>query len=261
MLVANLDKETLDAAEVLLAQLIRADGYRLNQNGDLLKIALIENLLQVLKYKHRALESKLTFEEFIQSDISVDGGIIKLRAPSLRREPGSGTPPILLQPNLLMYLLLFHHQAYSVYDIIENFVHRIWDQLNLVDFKHTRTGVIRCFTNTRFAALTLRNYGLLQFTKKEAYKTWVLSLPGFLVASRVLELGTWRFSTLPNPWLSDLHADIHYAKYSLNSYDQFVKQLASICEPRTEIFSTFEDVLAHAYDLMGSTGKSSLNLS
>ena len=259
MQVAKLDKATLNAAEALLGQLIRADGYRLNQKGDLLKIALIENLLQVLRYKHQALESKLTFEEFIQSDISVEGGIIKLRAPSLRREPGSGTPPILLQPNLLMYLLLFHHQAYSVYDIIENFVRRIWDQLDLLDFKHTRTGVIRCFTNTRFAALTLRNYGLLQFTKKEAYKTWVLSLPGFLVASRVLETGTWGFSRLPDPWISDLHVDIHDAKSSLKSYDQFVNQLASICQPRTEIFLTFENVLSHAYDLMDQYWKAIAN--
>ena len=190
MQVAKLDTATLDAAENLLSQLIIADGYGPKADGDLLKIALIENLLQALKYKHKVIEPAMTFEEFVESDISVNGGLIKLSAPIRKINSGSGTAPLLLQPKLLMHLLLFHKQAYAVYDIIENFIHRVWDQLELLDFKRTRTGAMRCFTNTRFAAHTLRDYGLLQFTKREAYKTWTLSLPGFIVASRVLEVGT-----------------------------------------------------------------------
>ena len=251
MQVAKLDKATFDAAEALLVRLIRADGYRLKADGDLLKIALIENLLQALKYKHQVIESELTFEEFVESDISVEGGLIRLSAPTQRRISGSGTPPLLLQPKLLMYLLLFHQQAYAVYDIIENFVRHVWDQLELLDFKRTRTGVTRCFTNTRFAAHTLRDYGLLQFTKRQAYKTWVLSLPGFIVASRVLESGTWSLNRVPERWMFDLHTDIHEARVSLNSYEQFVDQLEKICQSRTEVFSTFEDILRYAYGLMG----------
>ena len=49
----------------------------------------------------------------------------------------------------------------------------------------------------------------------------------------------------------DLHTDIHAARASLNSYEQFVDQLAKICQSRTEVFSTFEDVLRYAYGLMG----------
>ena len=157
---------------------------------------------------------------------------------------------MLLQPKLLMYLLLFHKQAYAVYDIIGNFVQRVWDQLELLDFKRTRTGAMRCFTNTRFAAHTLRDYGLLQFTKREAYKTWTLSLPGFIVASRVLEVGTWNLNRVSEHWMFDLHMDIPAARASLDSYEQFVDQLAKICQPRAKVFSTFDEVLQYAYGLM-----------
>ena len=250
MQVAELDTATLDAAEKLLSKLIIADGYGAKADGALLKIALIENLLQALKYKHKVIESALTFEEFVESDISVNGGLIKLSAPPQIKDSGSGTAPLLLQPKLLMYLLLFHKQAYAVYDIIGNFVQRVWDQLELLDFKRTRTGAMRCFTNTRFAAHTLRDYGLLQFTKREAYKTWTLSLPGFLVASRVLEAGTWKLNRNSEQWMFDLHTDIHAARASLDSYEQFVYQLAKICQPRAKVFSTFDEVLQYAHGLM-----------
>ena len=86
MQVAKLDTATLDAAENLLLQLIIADGYGPKADGALLKIALIENLLQALKYKHKVIESALTFEEFVESDISVNGGLIKLSAPTRKKE-------------------------------------------------------------------------------------------------------------------------------------------------------------------------------
>lgn len=119
-----------------------------------------------------------------------------------------------------------------------------------MDFKKTRTGVLRCFTNTRFAALTLRDYGLLRFTKKEAYKTWVLSLPGILVASKGMEEKNWDIPAFKRELYFDLHSDIRNAFNELKTYDKFVQRLASVCKPDTKIFYDFKEGSKRAYSLM-----------
>ena len=150
-----------------------------------------------------------------------------------------------------MFLLINHEKTYQVFDIIDRFIKAIWDGLSVEDFKRTQTGVIRCFTNTRFAANTLREYGFLKFTRKEAYKTWVLSLPGFVVASRVYQQRSWDLPCHQKKLNFDLHRDIWDAWYDLQTYDRFVAQLSSICMPNTEVFKTFEGVLKKAHDLLG----------
>jgi hypothetical protein len=172
----------------------------------------------------------------------------------MHKSLGSGTPPIQLQPILLLFLLIYHKESYQIYDIISSFIDKIWNQLEFLDFKKTQTGVVRCFTNTRFAAHTLRDYGLLKFTQKEAYKTWVLSLPGFLVASKVLEEcgGMWELPEVGKREHFDLHRTILTAWTDLRTYDAMVGRLAYICEPNTEVFTTFKGVLQHAYSLLGS---------
>ncbi|HKZ41524.1 MAG TPA: hypothetical protein VJ044_11215, partial [Candidatus Hodarchaeales archaeon] len=155
------------------------------------------------------------------------------------------------QTKLLMFLLLHHRSAYRVFDIIDNFVKTVGGQLDPLDFKKTRTGVTRCFTNTRFAANTLRDYGFIKFTHKEAYKTWVLSLPGFLVASKVVADGNWFLPQREKIYQSDLHPEIHAAYEELKTYDKFVERLAAVCKPDIKVFKTFEPVLKKAYSLLG----------
>jgi len=150
-----------------------------------------------------------------------------------------------------LFLLLHHRRRYRVYDIIEAFIEKIWDQLVLADFKKTKTGVIRCFTNTRFAAGTLREYGLLKYTDEEAYKTWVLSLPGFLVASRLLEQASWDLPAVAGDVGRSLAPEIREAWTGLKTYDDFVNLLSGICEPNVDVFDTFRGVLHLAYELLG----------
>src|SRR5205823_5429 len=117
-------------------------------------------------------------------------------------------------------------------------------QLTPIDFKKTKTGVTRCFTNTRFAANALRDYGLLKFTRREAFKTWELSLAGFLVAADVLK----KRAEQKNPWHVplnskeanfDLSQEIRVASKGCQTFDDLVARLASICKPDAEIFKTF----------------------
>ncbi|MGO9952121.1 MAG: hypothetical protein ACLPN1_07905 [Dissulfurispiraceae bacterium] len=215
-----------------------------------LKIDLLERILELLRYDLKHFENRLGFERFIQGSISIDADRLQYTFPENPQLLGSGTPSIRLQTKLLMFLLLHHRSAYHVFDIIDNFIKTIWGQLAPLDFKKTRTGVTRCFTNTRFAANTLRDYGFIKFTNKEAYKTWVLSLSGFLVASKIVTDKNWGLPQGERIYKSDLHPDIHLAYENLKTYDHFVERLSAICIPNVTVFKTFGSILHRAYSLM-----------
>jgi hypothetical protein len=101
----------------------------------------------------------------------------------------------------------------------------------------------------------LRAYGLLKFTQKEAYKTWELSLAGFLVAAdiyqkRCASKTPWVVPSHTKEFNFDLLPEIRQACDAIKSYDQFVQRLASLCKPDAEIFKTFEPALKKAYALL-----------
>lgn len=231
----------------LLDRFIEVEGYGNVIDPIRLKIDLMERALEILRIEQKYPKNNVSMEEFIQSHFTSRDDKMVLFPPDKLEISGSGTPPIRLQPKLLLFLLLHHRSSFRVYDIITNFVEKIWVQLEVLDFKRTETGATRCFTNTRFAANTLREYGLLKFTRKEAYKTWVLSLPGFLVASRVLQERNWNLTKIDKSHAFDLHPDIFSAWKGLETYDQFVNQLESVCASNVDVFKTFDDFLKTAY--------------
>lgn len=222
------------------------------ENALRLKIDILERAIEILRIEKKYIENKLPMEEFIQGSIQIIESKINYFAPNKSKIMGSGTKPIELQPKLLLYLFYRHNHGYeNVYDIINNYINIIWDHLDVLDFKKTRTGVHRCFTNTRFAAKTLREYGLLRFTQKEAYKTWTLSLPGILVASKVMETQTWDLPpVIQGEYHFDLHPDIRNAFDELQTYDKFVQRLASVCKPDTKVFIDFKEGSKRAHSLM-----------
>lgn len=228
--------------------------YPAQQNVNLnYKLDLLERTIEILRIERKSIRNSLPLEEHVLAEFFMDSGGPRFSTPAntpLFRN-NSGTHPIQLQPKLLLFLLLYHNRKYSVLQIIEHFIKKIWDELQTVDFKKTETGVFRCYTNTRFAAKTLRDYGLLKFTRKEAYKTWVLSLPGFLVASRVLDYQNgWTIPKQHKVGNFDLHQDIWDAWSQMNSIEAYVQRLVSICEPNADIFDTFRDVFNKSYELL-----------
>ncbi|MCP4611128.1 MAG: hypothetical protein GY845_20660 [Planctomycetes bacterium] len=241
----------------LIAEWVYIEGDPPDRENFQDKLAILERAIECLRIKYKCIENPLPLEIFIQGYFRVDRNILHYYFPTKHDSLGSGTPPLQLQPMLLLFLLIYHKQSYRIYDIISGFIHKIWDQLEFLDFKKTQTGVVRCFTNTRFAANTLRDYGLLKFTPKEAYRTWVLSLPGFLVASKVLKEwnGIWDLPTVGKEKHFDLYPSIFTAWIDLRTYDAMVERLAYICEPNTQVFKTFENVLKAAYGLLGSYWK------
>jgi hypothetical protein len=230
---------------------IRDAGGIFEPRGVAEKVDFLERLLETWRFHTRHPENSLAIEDFAQCKLLVDDGRVFVQAPDKLGDLGTGTAPIHFQPRLLLFLLLYHRRRYDVLEIIKLFIEKVRGELSILDFKKTKTGVTRCFTNTRFAATTLREYGLLRFTQREAYKTWVLSLPGFLVASRLLDKGiNWSLPAARKEYNFELHPEIRLVWSQLKGYDDFVEQLQQICEPNVEVFSTFDDVLKAAYKML-----------
>lgn len=220
-----------------------------------LKISALILLLEKLQRIRRSKQEPMRFEEFEQCKLFVDIDKLVLVAPKTFANLGSGTRPIQLQAPLLLFLLLHHRDQYQILEIIESFVGWMWRELSPLDFKKTKTGVTRCFTNTRFAANTLRDYGLLKFTQKEAFKTWELSLTGFLVAASILESRRVMKTPTELPVLKkegnlDLSAEVRDASKQISSYRAFVDRLAMICTRDTKAFKSFEPTLKKAFELL-----------
>jgi hypothetical protein len=216
------------------------------------KIDLLERAIELWRFHNLREDNGVELEHFLQGRILVDDSRMFYEAPDRLSASAAGTRPVLLQPNLLFFLLVFHRDRLKVYDIIHRFIEKMRPQLTLLDFKKTKTGVTRCYTNTRFAALTLRNYGFLKFTRREAYKVWELSLTGFLAASKLrADKPGWTLEPFDAQRV-DLHPAISEASKELDHYDKFVHRLASICEPDVKVFRTFEEVLRKAFRLLPS---------
>jgi len=233
----------------LLDLLVFPTGFRGNDSHQI-KADLLERAIEFWRIYSGHPKNQISFEEFSQSNVFVDTAKIHVKAPRNKTDPGTGTRPILLQPSLIIFLLLKHREKYRIYDIIEAYVGSKRRELEELDFKKTSTGVMRCFTNTRFAANVLRGYGFLKFTRREAYKTWVLSLSGFVVASVALQEKIWVLdSELPKSD-KELHPALKTAWNSIDTYEKFVLMLSLLCKPDADIFKTFDGVLQKAYALL-----------
>lgn len=241
--------------ENLINQLVVPKGFPCPSNLDL-KIDILSFVLEYVKY-HRAETEALSFEQFTQCDLQVQGGKLWASAPTTFRDIGTGTRPIRLQASLLLFLLLHHRERHQVLDIINLFVEQIRSNLSFIDFKKTRTGVTRCFTNTRFAAHTLRDYGLLKFTRREAFKTWELSLSGFLVAADILAKrsatqSAWELPLVDKNSKLDLAPEIYLATRGLDHFDIFLDRLTSICQPDASVFRSFGPALNVGFEMLKS---------
>jgi len=215
------------------------------------KIDIIARALDLLRREKRHLDNHLPLAEFLQRGIDVVDNALVYPSPDRGSSPPEWVHPIRFQPPLLVLLLIHHRRSHPVYSLIEALIHTLWDSLGPLDFERTRTGVIRCFTNTRFAALVLRDCGLLKSTRKEAYKTWVLSLPGFAVGSELL-LSPDRLGLGPpaERLTRELHPKIRDALGCLHDYEAFVRALVRICRPNVSLFQTFRPSLKEAHVLL-----------
>jgi hypothetical protein len=246
-------EKELIALEDLLNRTIVVTG---NIKSDIpSRVDLLERLLNRWRFSRNKPDNDIPLERFLQIKTFIDNDKVMFEVPPGYNSLGSGTPPIRLQPTLLMYLLTSHRGHRQVLDVIKGYIGEVRPNLSELDFKKTRTGVTRCYTNTRFAANILRDYGFLKFTRTEAYKVWVLSLPGFIVASKVFEDNDWRLGLVEKEPSFDLHPAIRHAWDSFRDFKQFYDQLVKVCQPNIELFNTFGPLLKEAHNVLGDYWK------
>lgn len=238
--------------ERFIDQVVKVDGLA---DGIDTKAALLGFVLDELQRVRAATEPPIKFEQFIQCNRFIDLDSIVFTAPRSFRWDGFGTKPIQLQVPLLLFLLIHHHKKWPVLRLINRFIDLVTPRLQPLDFKKTKTGVTRCHTNTRFAANVLRKYGLLRYTRREAFKTWELSIAGCLAAARIYarcirESTPWTIPSHEKIENFELQEEIREAAKGLDDYDSFVQRLRSICEPDSNVFETFKPTLEYAYRLL-----------
>jgi hypothetical protein len=242
------------AIEALIDRLVRIEIFEeeptLNH-----KIALLSLALEELKHERDIPEDLVDFETYLQCEILADKDTIAITAPVFAKELGTGTVSSRLQSPLLMFLLLQHGNRLRVSEIVQQFIAKVRPHLAYIDFKKTKSGSTRCAANTRLAAHILRNYGLLKHTWQDGYKSWQLSLAGYLAAADIFS----RRSPEPDQWTIppqfkeshfDLRPEVRRACDDLKTYDAFIARLASICRPEATVFKTFEPALQKAHLLL-----------
>lgn len=239
--------DPFETFEELIGQLIKIPMKAVCPVSD--KVDHLERLIEQWRISRFKLRNSLDFEEFLETKWMVDDSHVHFAPTGNQPDRRAGTSPLRLQRKLLDFLLLHQGSYPDVLKCIRGFIGKIHSDLDIRDFKKTETGVIRCFTNTRFAANKLRDYGLLKYTKTEAFKVWVLSLPGILVAAKSLKDPGWRLPVVADPW-HGLDPFIMGCAESVREFPAMVQALAELCEPDTHIFRTFDGVLKEAHRLM-----------
>ena len=76
------------------------------------KIDILERVLEELRFHNRYPENDLRLEDYIAGQLLADNEALHYAHPSGFADPGTGTRPILFQPNLLLFLLLNHRQTF-----------------------------------------------------------------------------------------------------------------------------------------------------
>lgn len=91
--------------------------------------------------------------------------------------------PVEYQLNFLLFLFRNYEKYKFTFlrDIIDDFVLKINGDLEIKVIEITKTGTVRCKTNIRFALMTLRHYGLINYNDGSKRNDWSLSLFGILI--------------------------------------------------------------------------------
>ncbi|QQL45336.1 hypothetical protein [Sulfuriroseicoccus oceanibius] len=92
---------------------------------------------------------------------------------------------------LLKFIFKNRDKRWSVHSMTRAFIRENHERWTPFDLARTSTGAVRLETNIKMAAHHLRRYGLLLFTKDEAFKRWRLSVLGIVVADRIPDEIMW----------------------------------------------------------------------
>lgn len=198
------------------------------------RIRILEKLIDLYRFYSVDPEIKISLKDVLNLELDfIENGKLRIIGKKKQFIDKSFLRPHDLELPLLLFLLVYEEGG-DVYSVISSFIGEIKQILKPLDFEKAKIGAPRCFTNTRFAAQTLRDYGLLKFTKEEAFRTWKLSFLGVAVASLIYH---------PD-WLSDFKRT-DYALYG-HEYSKLSRTISTainlICN-RDEFVSRIRDVI------------------
>lgn len=96
--------------------------------------------------------------------------------------------PLDYQYKFLIYLFLNYEKFKNkeLRHIVDAFVEEVKGQFSIEDIERTDTGAVRCKTNIRFAVLTLRQFGLMNYMNLETKRDWTPTILGFLICCLVI---------------------------------------------------------------------------
>lgn len=96
--------------------------------------------------------------------------------------------PVEYQFNLLLFLFRNYeeHKLIGLRFIIEEFIDKIKENLSIKDVEVTKTGAVRCKTNIRFAIMSLRQFGLINYYDIEDKRSWSPTLLGIFICTQYL---------------------------------------------------------------------------
>jgi hypothetical protein len=214
------------------------------------KLDVLDRAVEWMRLELRHGRNQLDMDVFLRSHLATAGATLDFACAAPALNDDKGTAPLRLQPKLLLYLLLYHREGAAPLEVIDGLIAKILPELRPSDFVRTKTGVTRCYTNTRFAAGTLRNYGFLRYTQKERYKAWVLTLPGIIVAAHFLKTDAWKIPDIRKEADKDLHRGIYQSLGVIQDYELFIGVLSSLLREDNGVFKTFDPALKGAFDIL-----------
>ena len=204
------------------------------------KAEILEHLLWLFRVSRKKTSNTVSYEEVVESKFLVVDEQINISLP-VETIIDAGFRPIQYQPALLWHLLLNGHKEEAVLDTIRGFIYRHYSSLQLADFKKTDTGVIRCFTNTRFAANTLREHGFLRYGWGDAFKHWKLTFPGLMAAGHFYLHPPKNIPSIYN-W-HGLYPDFHGVIKRFMDYENCIDILSKLFNKSEGSFSSYEPML------------------
>ena len=248
----HLSAGLLKAFDETLSEFLPIEGIRSGApNAAAVRLDFLTRLVEALRYEHRHYTCKLRMEDFVAMDVFPDKG--KIVAMRDRHPPnlGSTFDAIQMQPLLLQFLVLRVDPPESIYDTIEKFIKRIESDLTVLDFQHSLTGVLRCFTNARIAASRLGRYGFIRAARGDMTRKWVPSLPGLVVAY-LLNKDPGSYMKLRGKKLAFwvVHPAIRHIWQQIEKYDAFLSVIRSVCVPNILEFDTFEPMLQSMHEML-----------
>lgn len=231
----------------LLDEMIVFYPLEANQDSVKRKVDILERIVKLIRTELAHPQNDFLSEQLLKTTIFVNDSERRIHIDLNQQNENSNATTQLeirtsrnLQASLLVFLLLNFRRHDSVLQVIEGLVDEIRSTLSIRDFQRTKTGVIRCFTNTRFAAKQLRDFGLLKFTKKEAFKRWELSFLGILVALQLYEK-QWRDAPSHKITTVPLDSRILDALSRLQNLNKVREILDLLCEDKN-LFPAFGDM-------------------